>query len=247
MPPIRNNRPKKKRGFPSIETVQKLLGLMDLQQRTWFWMALGMGFHQNDLGRGTPGHFKKGSHYQMEYFDMPRHKTNEQFEREGAIPPLVKAYLEEFLKQNPRKDDDLLFVTRFGNPYAYDIDKTEDEMANGTMTHGPSKTSTRRADNFGQEWRALRKDAAITDKLWPGGDFYGLRHLGATIYGDRAGVSLLDVRKFLGQSERSLVADNYLHNVPLEARPVIDWLTSLLDGNDRDAWSKPVKKPGSSK
>ena len=60
------------------------------------------------------------------------------------------------------------------------------------------------------------------------GGFYSLRHLGATEYGSRAGCSIGEMKRWLGHSASSQVADVYMKPVSPEDRQLIEWVRKCL-------------------
>ena len=66
------------------------------------------------------------------------------------------------------------------------------------------------------------------------GGFYVLRHLGATEYGSRSGTSIGDIKRWLGHSASSQVADVYMKPVSPENRPVVEWVRRSLDSGKAD-------------
>jgi integrase len=75
-------------------------------------------------------------------------------------------------------------------------------------------------------WDQLRTDADESkDTL---GGFYMLRHLGATEYGSRESVSIGQVKRWLGHSASSRVADQYMKPVSPEDKSVVEWVRAAL-------------------
>ena len=76
-------------------------------------------------------------------------------------------------------------------------------------------------------WDQLREDIKETkDTL---GGFYMLRHLGATEYGSRTSISIGQVKKWLGYSASSRVADQYMKPVSPEDKPIVEWIRKHLN------------------
>ena len=78
-------------------------------------------------------------------------------------------------------------------------------------------------------WTRLRKELGKDGKGL--GGFYVLRHLGATEFGSRPGCSIGEMKRWLGHSASSQVADIYMKPVSPENRAIVDWVrTSLRTG-----------------
>jgi hypothetical protein len=75
------------------------------------WMAIGLGFGQNDLSVVRVGQIDEKS------YDLRRGKTG--IERFGDTPVMVWKSIEAYLKKNPRPVGELLFVTRRGMPVVH--------------------------------------------------------------------------------------------------------------------------------
>src|SRR5689334_18242356 len=60
------------------------------------------------------------------------------------------------------------------------------------------------------------------------GGFYTLRHLGATEFGSRDGCSIGAMKRWLGHSAGSDMADVYMKPVSPESRPLIEWIRNAL-------------------
>lgn len=149
-------------------------------------------------------------------YDLRRGKTG--LDRCGDTPPLVWNVVNAYLKTVERKEGDLLFVTlRGGSP----------------IVHGTTDTVT-------AWWRKVRDGmGALGESL---GGFYVLRHLGATEYGSREGTSIGDVKRWLGHSASSQVADVYMKPVSPENRAVVEWVRkSLASGRANLGKSKTRK------
>ena len=136
-------------------------------------------------------------------YDLRRGKTG--LDRYGDTPPGVWAAIEDYLKEHPRKVGELLFVTRKGE----------------ALSHGNT-------DSIHLWWRRLRKNLGKPGKSLAG--FYVLRHLGATDYGSKESCSIGDMRRWLGHSASSSVADVYMRPVAPEYREIIEWVRHKLQG-----------------
>jgi integrase len=111
--------------------------------------------------------------------------------------------VKKYVKLTARKEGELLFVTRTGKP----------------VVHG-------RTNSVHLWWQKLRA-ATIEEKETLAG-FYMLRHLGATEFGSRAGSSIGEVKRWLGHSASSRVADQYMKPVSPEDKNVIEWVRDSL-------------------
>ena len=215
---------RKNRHLPTIKMIQQILSSASLRERLWIWMGLGLGFGNDDLAR------TRMIHFDAESYDMRRGKTG--FARYGIIRPMVWSHLEEYVKQYPRDPDELLFVTRKGNPLVWVKTKTDEELKNGTSTSGPSETPFKRCDSLSQAWNKLKKRAGLED--WKEG-FYLWRHLGATAYASCPGIGIAQLRTFLGHG-KSDVADEYMKPLTPEVKQVVGWVNRMLDSEDLNAW-----------
>lgn len=133
-------------------------------------------------------------------YDLRRGKTG--IERYGSTPPLVWAMIQRYLKHTPRPHGSLMFTTKRGNP----------------VVHG-------RNDAILQWWDSLRSSLGLQDELE---GFYILRHLGATEFGSRKGTSIGEMKRWLGHSVSSEVADVYMKPVSPEKRAVVEWVRARL-------------------
>ncbi len=221
---------RKTRNIPTVEMIQAILKAATLRERLWIWMGLGLGFGNDDLARTRAVHFDADS------YDMSRGKTG--LPRYGVMRPLVWQHIRQYLKENPREADDLLFVTRTGRPLVWVTAKTKDEMVNGTSTRGPAKTPFKRADSVAQAWRKLKMRAGVEG--WSEG-FYVWRHLGATAYASLPGTGIAQLRTYLGHG-KSDAADEYLRPLTPETKRVVEWINAMLDSKDLNAWQKKPKK-----
>lgn len=134
-------------------------------------------------------------------YDLRRSKTG--VERFGATPPLVWAYVAKYQATERRPLGQPLFVTRTG-----------------------VQLVTPTSNAVTQWWSKLRTRAGEKKATLPG--FYTLRHLGATEFGSRPGCSIGDIKRWLGHSVSSDVADLYMRPVRPEYRKVIEWLRKRL-------------------
>lgn len=140
-------------------------------------------------------------------YDLRRGKTA--IERYGETPQLVWAYLTAYLKAHPRSAGELMFVTRKGLP----------------VVHA-------KGDSVQQWWHKARKAIGESKETMAG--FYVLRHVGATEFGSRAGSSIGDVRRWLGHTVSSRVADVYMRPVSPEQRKLIEWVRKRLNSSKLD-------------
>jgi len=134
-------------------------------------------------------------------YDLRRGKTG--IERYGQTPPRVWQYVSLYQKRKNRASGELLFITRTGTP----------------LVHPKSNAVT-------QWWDKLRTKIGETKETLPG--FYTLRHLGATEFGSRPGTSIGDIKRWLGHSASSDMADLYMRPVRPEYREVVEWVRKRL-------------------
>jgi integrase len=187
------------RKLPTLEQLKNILRASDTREQAIIWVGIGLGFGQGDISAIRVGQIDK------EGYDLRRGKT--QIERYGETPPMVWKALSKYLKETPRPDGELLFVTRRGSP----------------LVHG------KRCDAIRLWWERLRKRLDETKETLSG--FYILRHLGATEFGSRPGCSLADMRRWLGHTATSAIADIYMRPVAPEHRKLIEWVRKgLLTG-----------------
>ena len=137
-------------------------------------------------------------------YDLRRGKTG--VERFGVTPPLVWAYVSKYQAKTRRPAGQLLFVTRNGVP----------------LVQSSSNAVT-------QWWNKLRTKTGETKETLAG--FYTLRHLGATEFGSRPGTSIGDVKRWLGHTVSSNVADLYMRPVRPEYREVVEWVRERLNSS----------------
>jgi integrase len=136
-----------------------------------------------------------------EAYDLRRAKTG--VERYGETPPLVWALVKKYQAETKRPVGQLLFVTRNGEP----------------LVHGLTNAVT-------LWWERLRT-AIEADKTTLSG-FYTLRHLGATEFGSRPRASIGALKRWLGHSASSEMADLYMRSVKPEYREVVHWVRRQL-------------------
>lgn len=134
-------------------------------------------------------------------YDLRRSKTGVQ--RFGVTPPGVWECVSRFQTREGRAAGQLLFVTKHGLP----------------LVQPTSNAVT-------QWWDKLRKRVGESKDTLPG--FYTLRHLGATEFGSRPGTSIGDVKRWLGHSASSDMADLYMRPVKPEYREVVEWVRKRL-------------------
>lgn len=134
-------------------------------------------------------------------YDLRRSKT--QIERYGDTPPLIASLCSEYIAKAKRKSGDLMFVTRNGKP----------------LVHGQTNA-------IQQWWRKIREQIGETRETLDG--FYTLRHIGATEFGSRPGCSISDMRRWLGHSASSRMADVYMRPIRPEYREVVTWTREHL-------------------
>lgn len=134
-------------------------------------------------------------------YDLRRSKTG--IERYGETPPMVWRAIQDYLRESGRTGNKLMFITENGMP----------------LVHG-------NCDSVGLWWTRLR--TKLGDDCEGMGGFYTLRHLGATEFGSRAGCSIGEMKRWLGHSASSQVADVYMKPVSPEDRPIIEWVQKCL-------------------
>ena len=134
-------------------------------------------------------------------YDLRRGKTG--IERYGETPPGVWRAIEAYLAETPRPQGSAMFVTRKGKP----------------LVHTSS-------DSIFQWWNRLRESVGESKETLDG--FYVLRHLGATEFGSRKGCSISSMKRWLGHSASSSMADVYMRPVSPEHRNVVNWVRSEL-------------------
>jgi integrase len=155
------------------------------------------------FGQGDLAEIRVGQ-IDEESYDLRRGKTG--IERYGKTPPLVWRAIQDYLRECPRSEGEPLFVSRKGMP----------------LVHTG-------ADSVQQWWHKLRKKVGESKENLSG--FYILRHLGATEFGSRPQCSFGDMRRWLGHSINSHVADQYMKPLSPENRAVVEWVgKALLSG-----------------
>lgn len=146
-------------------------------------------------------------------YDLRRGKTG--LERYGDTPPLIWSLLSKYLVGTKREAGSTLFVTRTGKPLIH-------SRTNALLSW----------------WQKLR--VSLDEEEGTLGGFYALRHLGATEYGSRPGVSIGQVKRWLGHSASSRVADEYMKPVSPEKKAVVEWVRKSLASKQSPV---PPKKP----
>ena len=142
--------------------------------------------------------------FDEESYDLRRGKTG--IERYGDTPKLVWTVIQDYLAEFDRPKGSLMFITRNGNPLVEGIN-----------------------DSIRYWWQHLREK--LGDECQDLGGFYSLRHLGATEFGSRTSCSIGEMKRWLGHSASSQVADVYMKPVSPEKRKVVEWVRrSLLSG-----------------
>lgn len=137
-------------------------------------------------------------------YDLRRGKTG--IDRYGSTPPLVWTYVDALTRSADRKPGELLFVTRNGRP----------------MVHGGTNA-------ISLWWSKLRTRLGETKDTLDG--FYVMRHLGATERGSREGTSIGEMKRWLGHSASSQIADHYMKPVAPEHRAVVSWVRKQLSSS----------------
>ena len=188
------------RKLPSLEQLQKMLGAADLRGKTLIWMGIGLGFGQSDLAATCIRHID------AQGYDLRRGKTG--VDRYGDTPPLVWSMIQNYLSdrsrsKKPCQPDDFLFTTSHGH----------------TLVHGGT-------DTVKQWWNKLREQTGESKHTLDG--FYTLRHLGATEFGSRPGTSISTMKRWLGHSATSQMADVYMRPVTPEHREVVEYVRLSL-------------------
>jgi integrase len=148
-------------------------------------------------------------------YDLRRGKTG--VERYGDTPSMDWKAVQDYLRHTPRSDGDLMFITIKGMPIAHE--------------HG---------DSVHLWWTRL---LARVGELCQGmGGFYSLRHLGATEFGSRPGCSIGAMKRWLGHSASSDMADVYMKPVSPENRAVVEWIRTALCTGKADLRTKAKPK-----
>ena len=222
--PFGGGEQRRERAIPTVDILRQILLAATVEEEVWIWMAIGLAFGNDDLARSKPLHF--GS----ERYDLRRGKTG--IERYGCMRPLVWAQLCRHLQQNPRKPDELLFVSQTGHSLVYTRTKTADEIKNGTRTHRPTPMPYVKVDLVSRKWRKLLERSGVVG--WSEG-FYVLRHLGATAFGTMPGISLNEMKRFLGHTT-SQMADHYMRPLRPGVEDTVNWVNRMLQSADPDVW-----------
>lgn len=206
---VLHGKPTNVRTLPSLEQLKAVLGRCSERETALIWLAIGCGFGQRDLAAIRVGQVDQ------QYYDLRRGKTG--IERYGDTPPMVWNTMKAYLNATPRKDKELLFVSRKGLP----------------LVHGNT-------DSVSQWWKKLC--VAMGEEGNTLGGFYVLRHLGATEFGSRKGCSIVAVKRWLGHSASSQVADVYMKPISPEDRPLIEWVRMCLKSGKANLKTVPKRK-----
>jgi integrase len=153
-------------------------------------------------------------------YDLRRGKTG--IDRYGDTPLMVWNAIAAYLKAEPRETGDLMFLTRKRMPLVHE-----------------------NCDSVAQWWMKLRDDLKEAGKGL--GGFYVLRHLGATEFGSRPGCSIGEMKRWLGHSASSHVADVYMKPVSPESRPLIEWVRTALQTGKADLRTTAAKRNSQSR
>ena len=145
--------------------------------------------------------------FDQSHYDLRRGKMG--IDRHGETPKLVWSAITEYLQSVERNPADLMFVTRKGFP----------------LVHNNTNTIT-------QWWGKLRNRLGDECKSLDG--FYILRHLGATEYGSRKGCSASDMKRWLGPSASSRIADVYMKTMTPENKAIVSWVRKSLSSEKAD-------------
>ena len=130
---------------------------------------------------------------------------------------MVWKVIQTYLKQYPRHAGDRLFITAEGMPVVHE-----------------------HADSVHLWWSKLVK--RLGDDCKGVGGFYTLRHLGATEFGSRPGCSIGTMKRWLGHSASSDMADVYMKPVSPENRSVVKWVRKALQSGRADIREKTNAK-----
>lgn len=147
-------------------------------------------------------------------YDLRRGKTG--VERYGETPTMVWKVVQAYLRDTKRSEGERMFITAKGMPVVHE-----------------------HADSVHLWWSKLLK--RIGDECEGVGGFYTLRHLGATEFGSREGCSIGAMKRWLGHSASSDMADVYMKPVSPENRPLVEWVRAALRTGKADL--RLVKKP----
>ena len=201
--------PATERILPTKDQLIRLLDATDLRGKTMIWLGIGLGFGASDLAAIHVGQIDKDA------YDLRRGKTD--IERYGETPPLVWAFVAAYQKAEKRATGDLLFRTKNGEP----------------LVHGPTNAVVQWWDKLRIKVIETRQKEIMEQGREPEkpeiiDGFYTLRHLGATEFGSRPGTSIGNVKRWLGHTASSNVADLYMRPVRPEYREVIEWIRKRL-------------------
>lgn len=134
-------------------------------------------------------------------YDLRRGKTG--VERYGETPAMVWKVIQAYLRETDRPEGDRMFITAKGMPVVHE-----------------------HADSVHLWWSKLLK--RIGEECEGVGGFYTLRHLGATEFGSRDGCSIGEIKRWLGHSASSDMADVYMKPVSPENRHIVEWVRTCL-------------------
>jgi hypothetical protein len=152
-------------------------------------------------------------------YDLRRGKTG--IDRYGETPVIVWKSITAYLKTAKRENGELLFLTRKRLPLVHD-----------------------NTDSVAQWWKKLKEKESLKHELKSLGGFYVLRHLGATEFGSRSGCSIGEMKRWLGHSASSQVADVYMKPVSPENRLVVEWVRTALQTGKADLRTTATKESG---
>lgn len=205
--------------FPDLPTLKRILAFASTEQRAWIWIALGCGFEPIGLAQATRRCFDQ------EMYDLTRSKT--ELLRRGKMRPIVWAHIQAYLREKPRGEDELLFVTRNGLPLVERADKTKQELQD-RPTKGLHKENnalllawTRLLNRAGTKWRA---------------GFRILRSVACTVMTKRPNIDMQELWDFMGHAPNSDTWKHYAQYVTPASKPMIEWVRRMLDSADPDAW-----------
>ncbi len=205
---VKHGKATKPRQLPTLRQLKLVLSECNTQYSAMVWMAIGCGFGPRDLAAVRVGQFDETG------YDLRRGKTG--MERYGETPPMVWKTIAKHLSVDNRQNGQLMFITQRGFP----------------LVHGKS-------NSIQLWWARVRRKLGKEGKGI--GGFYTLRHLGATEFGTRRGTasgqegtSLGDMKRWLGHSASSAVADVYLRDVKPEQRELIEWVRESLQTGKAD-------------
>jgi len=209
--------------FPTPAEFRRILKKASEMERTWIWMALGLGFGQTDISGSKPICFDADS------YAWRRGKAG--MERFGEMRPMTWAWIVRWLSANPRRPHELLFVTPSGKPYTRRETKTDVELRFGTDTHGPKRITYKSCDILGHKWVKLVRDSGVE---WRGG-FYTLRHIACTAFANQPDITLAKLRTFMGHGDTQVV-DRYLKHLTPSVKQTVEWVNEMLANSDPMGW-----------